>query len=162
VANLLLARAVRRRRELAVRVALGISGGRLVRLVLAQSLVLAVLGGMLALAVAPLAAGLLRATLLPDVEWTRSPLAGRVAVVALLLTLATGLLTGLVPALSWRRGDVLPALRAGARDGGGRSSRWRTGLTVVQAAFSVLLLVAAGLFLESLWRAEAVDLGVQP
>ncbi len=162
VANLLLARAVRRQREVAVRVALGISRARLVRLLLAQSLLLAGIGGLLALAVVPFTGGLLRTTLLPNVDWSHSPLDGRVVLVALGLTLLTGVLTGLAPALPAHRGDLLAALRSGVREGGGRSSRLRSGLTVVQAAFSVLLLVAAGLFMRSLWRAESLDLGIEP
>jgi len=162
VANMLLARAVRRRREVAVRVALGITGARLVRLLLAQSVVLAGLGGAAALAVVPFASRLLRATLLPDVDWSGPAVDGRTLVVALALTLGAGVLTGLAPALIARRGDVLGALRSGVREGGGRSSRLRTALTVAQAAFSVVLLVAAGLFLESLRQARTVDLGIEP
>ncbi|HEV8239180.1 MAG TPA: ADOP family duplicated permease [Thermoanaerobaculia bacterium] len=162
VANMLLARAVRRRREVAVRVALGVSGARLVRLLLAQSVVLAVLGGAAALAVVPFASRLLRATLLPDVEWSSMAVDARTFAVALGLTLATGLVTGLTPAVLARRRDLLEALRTGVREGGGRSSSLRTLLTIAQAAFSVVLLVAAGLFLQSLRQAQSVDLGVEP
>ncbi len=162
VANLLLARAVRRRREVAVRVALGVTGARLLRLLLAQSVLLAGLGGAAALAVVPIASKLLRTTLLPNVEWSRSPVDARVLAVALALTVAAGVLTGIAPALLARRADVLADLRSGVREGGGRGSRLRTVLTVAQAAFSVLLLVAAGLFLRSLSAARAVDLGVEP
>lgn len=162
VANMLLARAVRRRREIAVRVALGVTGARLVRLLLAQSVVLSVLGGAAALAVVPFASRLLRATLLPDVDWSGPAVDVRTLAVALALTLGAGILTGLVPALLARRGDLYAALRAGVREGGGRSSRLRTALTVAQAAFSVVLLVAAGLFLESLRQARSVDLGIEP
>ena len=162
VANLLLARALRQRRELAVRAALGVTAGRLLRLLLAQSLLLAACGGLAALAVMPLAARLLRSTLLPHVEWHESPLDARAVLVAALVTLAAGLLTGLAPALAARRADLVAALKAGAREGGGPTSRLRLALTVAQAAFSVVLLVAAGLFASSLWRAESVDLGIEP
>jgi predicted permease len=162
VANMLLARAVRRRREVAVRVALGVTGARLVRLLLAQSVVLAGLGGAAALAVVPFASKLLRATLLPDVDWSGPAVDARTLFVALAFTLGAGVLTGLAPALLARRGDVFGALRSGVREGGGRSSGLRTALTVAQAAFSAVLLVAAGLFLESLRQARGVDLGVEP
>jgi predicted permease len=162
VANLLLARAIRRRREVAVRVALGVTGTRLVRLLLAQSILLAGLGGAAALAVVPLASKLLRTTLLPNVDWSGPAVEPRVLSVALALTLMAGIVTGLAPLVLVRRGDLLSALRGGVREGGGRSSRLRTLLTVAQSAFSVVLLVAAGLFLNSLWRARSVDFGLQP
>ena len=154
VANLLLARALRQRRELAVRAALGVTGARLLRLLLAQSVLLALVGGLAALAVMPVATRLLRATLLPHVEWQESAVDGRALAVAVLVTLVAGLLTGLAPALAARRSDLVSALKSGAREGGGPTSRLRIALTVAQAAFSVLLLVAAGLFGRSLWRAR--------
>ena len=162
VANLLLARAVRRRHEVAVRLALGITRGRLARLVLVQSLLLAALGGAAALGVVPLIAALVRATLLPEVEWTRQLVDGRVALVAFALAAVTGLLTGLVPALRSGGRDLVGPLRGGARDGGGRTSRLRTLLSAAQATFSVVLLVGAGLFVRSLVEARTLDLGVEP
>jgi len=109
-----------------------------------------------------LASRLLRVTLLPEVDWSGPVVDTRTLAVELALTLGAGLLTGIVPALLARRGDVYSALRAGVREGGGHSSRLRTALTVAQAAFSVVLLVAAGLFLESLRQARSVDLGIEP
>jgi predicted permease len=162
VANLLLARALRRRHEVAVRLALGITRGRLVRLLLVQSLFLALLGGAAALGVVPLIAGLVRATLLPEVEWTRQLVDGRVALVAFALAAATGLATGLVPALRTGRRDLTAPLRGGGRSDGGRTSRLRAVLSVSQAAFSALLLVGAGLFVRSLVEARTLDLGVEP
>ena len=162
VANLLAARALRQRRELAVRAALGVTTARLIRLLVAQSLLLAALGGLAALAVMPAASRLLRSTLLPHVEWQGAALDGRAVLVAALVTLAAGLLTGLAPALTARRADLLAAIKSGAREVGGPTSRLRLALTVAQAAFSVMLLVVAGLFAGSLWRAESVDLGIEP
>jgi predicted permease len=162
VANLLLARAVRRQRELAVRLALGITRGRLVRLLLAQSLLLALLGGAAALAVVPLIAALVRATLLPEVEWTAPLVDGRVAVVAVAMALLTGVVSGLIPALRTSRRDLTAPLRSGGYAGGPAHSRLRNVLAVAQATFSVVLLVGAGLFVRSLAEAQTLDLGVEP
>lgn len=114
--NVLLARAVRRRREVAVRLALGITEARMVQLMLIESLLLAVFGCAAALAMAPLASRLLRVTLLPEVDWPRATVDSRVLVVSLLLTLAMGLLTGLAPVLMSRRADLVEALRSGVRE----------------------------------------------
>jgi predicted permease len=162
VGNLLLARAIRRRREIAMRLALGISGWRLLRLLLLQGALLSGLGGVAAIAIAAPAANALRRTLLPGVEWATPAVNGRVLAFALLLTLGTGIVTGLAPALLARRRYLVTALRAGVREGGGRSSRLRLALTVAQGALSVLLLIAAGLFARSLWRAQGADLGIEP
>lgn len=162
VANLLLARAVRRQREVAVRLALGITRGRLTRLLLAQSLLLALLGGAAALAVVPLIAALVRATLLPEVEWTAPLVDGRVAVVAVALAVVTGVLAGLIPAVRTSRRDLTAPLRGGGYAGGGAPSRLRHVLAVAQATFSVVLLVGAGLFVRSFAEAQTLDLGVEP
>jgi predicted permease len=162
VANLLLARAVRRRREVAVRVALGAGRGRLVRLLLAESMLLAAAGGAAGLAVAWATGLFMRRTLLPGLEWPSAPVDERVLGVALFIAIAVGLLTGLVPALRASRPDLTAALKAGAREGGGRASRLRGALTVAQAALSLVLLVGAGLFVRSLLRVRAIDLGLQP
>lgn len=162
VTNLLLARALRHRREIAVRLALGIPRARLVRLLVLQGVLLAALGGLGALLVIPLAGSVIRGTLLPEVDWTGAALDGRVLAVAALLTVVAGVATGLVPALQSTRRDLSDALKAGAREGGGRTSRVRTFLTVAQAALSVVLLVGAGLFTTSLRNARTVDLGLEP
>jgi predicted lysophospholipase L1 biosynthesis ABC-type transport system permease subunit len=90
VANLLLARAIRRQGEVGVRMALGAGGGRLARLFVTESLVIATLGGLAALAVAAAISMLVRQALLPNVEWTSSPVSARVLLVALAVTLAVG------------------------------------------------------------------------
>lgn len=162
VANLLLARAVKRRREVAVRVALGAGRGRLMRLLLAESMMLAFAGGAAGLVVAYGTALLMRRVLLPGVEWPSAPVDGRVLAVSLAIALAVGVLTGLVPALRASRPDLTAALKAGTRESGGRASRLRGVLTVSQAALSLVLLVGAGLFVRSLLRVHATDLGIQP
>jgi len=162
VINLLLARALRRRREVSVRLALGVTRGRLVRQLLTESMVLAVMGGVAALLVVPVVAGLVRGVLLANVEWTGSALDLRVLFVAGGLTLVAGLLTGLVPALQIGRGVVSADLRSGMGPEGARASRVRMGLAVGQAAASLVLLVGAGLFLRSLHQANSADLGIEP
>jgi predicted permease len=156
--NLVLARTVRRRREVAVRLALGISRGRLVRLLLAESIVLSLAGGVAGVLVALGGGRFLRAVLLPG----GTPINGRVLVLTAVAALVTGVLVGLVPALQGSRPDLTTALKAGAREGGAQRSRLRTTLTVVQAALSVVLLVGAGLFVRSLWNVRSLRLGVEP
>jgi hypothetical protein len=126
VANLLLSRVVARQREVAVRLALGVSRLRLVRLLLAEGLVLAVAGGAGALLVAYWGGRLIRATLLPDVDWPGSPVDGRVLLFTAAVTAVTGLLVSLLPAVGASRPRLAPALRAGTRQAGGRRSPLRT------------------------------------
>jgi predicted permease len=162
VANLLLARAASRRREIAVRLALGVGRGRLVRQLLAESLMLAVAGGGVALLLARWGGQLLRATLLPNVRWTESPLDWRVAGVTALVTLLTGLLTGLAPALQASRPALTAALKSGTADAASPRSRLRIGLLATQAGLSLILLIGAGLFVRSLWRVVHTDTGYDP
>lgn len=162
VANLLLARAVRRRREVAVRIALGAGHGRLLRLLLTESTALAIAGCTAGLAVAWVMATLMRNVLLPGLEWPSAPVNMRVLGVSLLVAFVVGLLTGIVPALRASRPDLTASLKSGVREGGGQSSRLRSALTVVQAALSIVLLVGAGLFVRSLSRIHAIDLGIEP
>ena len=162
IANLLLARSVRQRKEVSIQVALGITTGRLVRVALFQSLLLSAFGGALALGVIPLAGVGVRTALLPGVEWTRSTLDLRALAVVALLTLMIGLLTGgAVVVLALRRDLAGPLRTAGARENQ-RSLRVRAGLAVTQAAFSVVLLIVAGLFLRSLMRARSIPIGIEP
>ena len=162
VANLLLARATRRRREVAVRLALGISRARLVRLLITESVLLASVGGIIALAIANWGGQFIRVLLLPDVEWTTSPLSGRVLLISALATIATGLFVGLFPAVQAARHDLSSALKAGVREGGVVNSPLRAFLTVAQAALSVLLLVGSGLFVRSFWNVQHLPLGIEP
>jgi putative ABC transport system permease protein len=162
VANLLLARAASRRREIAVRLALGVGRGRLVRQLVSESLLLAAGGGAIALVLARWGGDLLRATLLPTVTWVDGPLDWRVAGITALATLVTGLLTGLVPALQGSRPELTSALKTGTAGAGSPRSRLRAGLLATQACLSLLLLVGAGLFVRSLWRVVHTDIGYDP
>lgn len=160
LANLLLARGVMRHRELVIRTALGAGRERLVRQLVTESLVLAVAGGVLGIAVAVLSVPLL-ARLVP----TSLPLAQapgvdlRILLFAALLTGATGIGFGVFPALRASRTADLGALRERARGGGGRKARLRSLLVIAEVTASVVLLVSSGLLLRALWRVQATDPG---
>ena len=162
VANLFLARATRRRREVAVRLALGIGRARLVRLLVAESAVLGLVGGAAGLAVAFAGGRFVRAVLLPNVAWTDATVDLRVLAVTALTAVVTGVLVGLAPALQSTRVQLSSSLRSGIREGGAQRSRLRTMLTVMQAALSVVLLVGAALFVRSLWNVYSLRLGLEP
>jgi predicted permease len=162
VANLLLARGTRRRRELGIRVALGISRRRLVGQLLLESLVLAVVGGAVGLAMAYWGGRLLRSVFLPDVAWPSSPVNLRVLLFTFGVAGITGLLAGVAPALKGASRGVAGLLKDGGWGGTGRQSRSQSGLLVTQAALSVILLIGAGLFVRSLQHARSLDLGLEP
>jgi len=162
VANLLVARSIRRRREIAVRLAVGVSRGRLLMQLLSESTLLAIVGGAVGVLVAQWGGGLLRGLLLPDVEWTAPVLDPRVIVVTVLIALVAGVITGLAPMRQLARTDVVSDLRTGGRGVSLRGSPMRRGLLVLQAAISVVLLVGAGLFVRSFRNVRSVDLGFQP
>lgn len=159
VANLLLARAFGRRREIAVRLALGVSRGRLLSQLLLESLLLAVAGGVLGLLIAHWGGALLGALFIPGGDWDGALADPRTLWFTIGATLLAGLLAGLVPALQGGRTDVAESLKAGVREGTSQRSRTRTALMVAQAALSVVLLVGAGLFVRSLQNVRGLDLG---
>ena len=162
VANLLLARALRRRREIGVRLALGISRSRLIGQLVTESLLLALLGGIASLAVAYWGSELMRSVLLPSVHWPESPINLRVIGFTFAVAAVAGVLAGVVPALQSSRPNLIDVLKTGGRDSGLRRSHTRTFLLVAQAALSVLLLVGAGLFVRSLNEVRGLDLGIDP
>lgn len=160
VVNLLLARSVRRRREIAVRLAVGISRPRLMRLLLSEALVLAVAGGIAAMAIAYWGGQFIRGTLLPDVQWD-SPVGMRVLLFSAAISILVGIVVGVAPALQSTKKDLTDTLKSTSKAAGGTSrSNLRDALTVAQAALSVMLLVGAGLFVRSLVNIGRLDLGV--
>ena len=161
VANLLMARALARRGEFAVRAAVGASIDRLVRQMLTDSLLLAGAGGVLGVALAIAAAPLvvrLVPTALPIAEIP--PIDGRMLLVAATITLVTGIAFGVLPALRVCRKTDGSALKEGARGGTSRGTeRLRSALVVAEIVASVVLLVSAGLLIQALMKVQAIDPG---
>ena len=164
VANLLLARGEGRRKELAIRTALGASRSRLARQVLTESALYAIIGGTLGVALAWWGQQLLRAAApgsIPRVD--EVSINGGVLAFALLVTTLTGVLFGLIPALRGSRPDTIRTLREGGRT----SSQFGLGqargvLVVSEVALAVVLLTGAGLMVRSLWKLQAIELGIEP
>lgn len=159
VANLLLARALRRRREIALRLALGVRRTRLFRQLLTESVVLAVLGGVAGILIAHWGGAALRAFLLDQSEAAAGFRDPRTVLYAGAAALAVGLLTGLAPILQATRARLTDDLKSGVREGSHGRSRARTALLVLQGALSVMLLIGAGLFVRSLNNVRSVRLG---
>jgi len=167
VANLLMARAASRSREVALRAALGARRGRLARQFLTESVTLALLGGVVAIPVVMLAMTTLRnfvsnatAVIAFDADFR---LDVRVLATMLVMAIGAGLVAGLAPALAACRADLGARLKSGARDtADGSGGRIRSALVVLQVALSLTLLVSGGLFMRSLDRARHIDLGFEP
>ncbi len=159
VGGLLLVRATARRREIAVRRALGISQARLMGQLLTESVLLAVVSTGVALLVAAWGGSALRRLVLPNVAWVEPGLEARTVLFALATAVVVGLAAGLAPALHARRVRVGTALRSGVREGGPSHSVLRSALVVAQAALSIVLLVGAALFLRSLTDVAAIHPG---
>jgi predicted permease len=161
VASMLLARAVARRREISVRIALGASRRRLVHQLVVESVLLFTAGGVGGLAVATLATRLLGRVQLPvgvPIIIDASPDA-RVLVVTILVALITGIVFGLAPALQASRADIATTLRGDGSAAGQSRSRLRSALVAGQVAASLLLLTTSGLFVRALARGHHVDPG---
>jgi predicted permease len=158
VANLLLARAVARQREIGVRLALGVTHARLLWQLLVESLTLSLLAGVAAVLVGVWCSALLAHAILPNVilpntvDW-------RIIAFTVTVAIATGVLAGFAPALQARRTDVTTALRGSARPPQSTAARLRGLLVVAQTALSLMLIVGAGLFARSLSDLKSIDLG---
>ena len=165
LAGLLLVRAIRRRREVAVRLALGARSAVLLRQAILESLVLSVSGGVLGLALAAIA-------LRVGVSWLPETLPRineigldrKVVLFAILLGVFTGLICGLAPAFAALRTSVNETLKEGGRTGsaGGGHARLRSALVVGEIAIALVLLIASGLLLRSFEKMRSVNLGFRP
>lgn len=145
VAGLLLARGLRRRKEIAVRLAIGASRGRLIRLLLVESMLLSLAGGVAGQQIAVWTTEVLRAYF-PNVDLSLDP---GIALIGLGVALFTGVATGIAPALQSTRSDLALAMKEGSSGAGRPRSIVREGLIVLQVALSVLLLGAGGLLIRS-------------
>ncbi|MHC4107669.1 MAG: ABC transporter permease, partial [Planctomycetota bacterium] len=165
LANLLLARAVARRKEIAIRLAIGAGRLRLVRQLLTESMLLALMGGVLGLLVAYWTATFL-VSFRPPIPVTMSldlSIDARVLGFTFIISALTGVIFGLVPALQATKPDVVPALKNEAAT---IKTRWRAlglrnSLVVLQVAVSLVLLIGAGLFVRSLTRAQDIETGFE-
>jgi predicted permease len=158
--NLLLARALGRRREMAVRMALGAGRERMLRQLLTESLVVTATGGVLGLTLAAATLPILSRlvpTALPIAETPSMDL--RVVAFAIALTMVTGVAFGIVPLLQHHRDRAGEGLREGARSGGSGREGMRGALVVAEITASVVLLVMCGLLLRALWTIQAIDPG---
>ncbi len=160
VANLLMARANDRAPEIALRAALGASGGQLMRHIVSESLLLSAAGGALGVllayggvAVLREAAGhLLVNDVMLEIDW-------RVLVAAVTLTALTGVVSALIPAWRCRRPDIHGLLKNGGRSTSGGKNRVQSAFVVAEMALTLILLIGAGLMLRSLWQAARIDPG---
>jgi len=162
VANLILARTFARRKEIAIRSAVGATRSRVIQQLLSESLVLSLCGGALGLLAARFGIELLLkffADKLPRMG--EIGLDGPVLAFTFGLSIVTGILSGLLPALGMTKGDVSNALKQGLgrTDADSGSSNTRSALVVVEVALSVVLLIGAGLMIRSLWKLQTIDPG---
>ncbi|HEX5832586.1 MAG TPA: ABC transporter permease [Pyrinomonadaceae bacterium] len=165
VANLLLARATSRHKEIAVRTALGASRWRVIRQLLTESILLSLVGGAVGLLLAVWWADLLIALGKEDIpRAVHVAIDWRVLGFTLGVSVLTGLIFGLVPAFQSSKTELVESLKEGGRSGseGARRNRMRSVLVVSELAIAVVLLVAAGLLIQSLWRLQNVNSGLQP
>jgi predicted permease len=165
LANLLLARATVREKEVAIRLALGAGRARLVRQLLTESLALALLGGALGVLVAHTGAGLFKLFLPPTylpIGYTFA-VDGRTLLFTLVVSVATGVLFGLAPALQASRLNLNATLKEGGRTSGALPHhRLRSALVAAEVALALVLLAGAGLCLQGSRRAQRVDIGFDP
>ncbi len=158
VANLLLTRILRRRPEITLRMALGITRGRLFTQLLSESLLLAVLGGAAALLLVATGGRLLQHLLLDDYAWPQSPVDAHVFLFTALVTLLVGVSTSLLPALRAAPADLAHELRSGMR--AASPTRTRQVLLVLQATAAVVLLTGTGIFVRSFVNGSRLRTGM--
>ncbi|MEP7343281.1 MAG: ABC transporter permease [Acidobacteriota bacterium] len=164
IANLLLSRGAARYREIAVRTALGAGRGRVVRQLLTESVLLAVAGGLTGLLFAWLSFSFLKQIIPASMALNAGvKIDVRIFGFTLLLSLLTGIVFGLAPALQAAKVDLNEALKSGGRTGAGAGHRrLRGALVVTEIALALVLLVGAGLLIQTFLKLRALDIGVNP
>ncbi|HEY1947195.1 MAG TPA: ABC transporter permease [Bryobacteraceae bacterium] len=164
LANLLLARGLQRRKEVALRKALGAGRERLVRQMLTESLVLAFCGGLLGVLIAAAAVPLLSRLIPSALPVAEIPtIDARVILFALSVTTLTGLGFGVIPSARAANSSNVEGLREGGREGiGGKKERLRSGLVIAEIALSLVLLVSSGLLIRALWQLQQTNPGFRP
>lgn len=162
VANLFLMRGAGRTREIALRIALGASRGRIIRQLLAESFVLAILGGVFGLALAAAGInGIARLIPMGMLSGADFKLDGMVLLFAGVAVVLSALLFGLAPAVQATKPSVQSELKDGGRSTAAGQNRWRAVLAVAEVSLALVLLVGAGLMMKSLYRLLAVDPGIR-
>jgi len=163
VANLLLSRSAARQREISIRTALGASRWRMIRQLLTESVLLALLGGGFGLVLAEIAIRLLRLSHPSSIPGSNAIVIDRTALAyAAILCGVVGVLCGLAPAWEGSEGNVSETLKEGSRGSSGSFGSHRAALVITETALASMLLIGAGLSLRSLWHAEMVSLGFNP
>jgi predicted permease len=165
VANLMLARATRRFREIAIRASLGAGRRRIVRQLLTEAVVISLAAGVFGILIAHWFLDLITASMPVEdqipyyIHWQ---IDGAALAFALVASVLTGLLFGLAPALQITRGNLVESLKEGGRGAGGGRSRLRNILVVAEIALSLMLLVGASLFVSSFMKLQSADAGLDP
>lgn len=162
VTNLFLLRAARRRREIAIRRALGVTRVRLAQQFVVESVFLALLGGVVAVVFSLWAAIALRRLVLPDIHWATSAVDARTAAFIAIAAALVGLIAGLVPVAQASTVELTTSLKTGDSRAGTRRSHVQSSLVVLQSALCLVLLIGAGLFIRSLRGVEAIGVGYDP
>ena len=165
VANLVLAKTLARRKEIAIRTALGADRATIIRHILAETVLLSVTGGLLGLLLARLSISLMVNVLADRLpHFAEITLDARVMAFTILLSVLTGILAGLIPSIRFSLADVNEALKQGQNRGSSDSggSRTRNLLVVCEVALSLVLLIGAGLMVRSLWELRSVRPGFDP
>ena len=164
VANLFLMRGAVRSREMALRIAIGASRGRIVRQILTESLIVAVSGGLCGVGIAVAGIPAIARVISEDMLAGASiGLNGAVLLFSAVLVFLSMLVFGLGPALNATSGEVQPQLQEGGKaTSAGARSRWRSALATVEVALALVLLIGAGLMVKSLYRLMSVDSGFRP
>ena len=159
VVNLLLSRAVMRRREIAVRLALGISRNRLIRLITIEAMILAMVAAAASLLAASWGGAVLRATLMADIHWAHPALGAHVIWATIAAAVGCGLIAGIIPAVQYSRPELTADLKDGGRGSVRTRSRLRDALVIAQAALSVTLLVGAALLVRTMQNVDGINTG---